>query len=383
MRLHLLTLAFAVAGPALAQTTIGPLYLSGEPGGPTGGGSGACPSGPPCGTIDTPGGMAFDGTNLWIASYAVQEIQMVEPLNCCAVHSIPAPAPDIGGLAWDGSSLWAAAEQSSIIYQLDPADGAILGTIPGTGTGDGDPNAVGLAWDGTHLWQADHNDEQIHMLDTEDGTILRSIPAPGPWSGGLAYSGGFFIVGDVTLGQTFWVDSTDGEVKFVCDDTYWGFAPDGAGGVWSADFSTSMMQQLDFNLPTYTRFCTSTINSSGAAARIRAEGTGSISSNNLVLEASPVPSEAGFFFYGSAPVQQPSGNGFRCIGGNMFKLPIVFRAGDALTYAVDFKTPPTNMGPGAIVAGSTWYFQAIFRDTANGGSGGFNYSDGMEILFAL
>ena len=68
---------------------------------------------------------------------------------------------------------------------------------------------------------------------------------------------------------------------------------------------------------------------------------------------------------------------------NVAELPIVFRAGEALTYAVDFKSPPTNMGPGAIVAGSTWFFQAIFRDTANGGAGGFNYSDGMEILFAL
>ena len=48
-----------------------------------------------------------------------------------------------------------------------------------------------------------------------------------------------------------------------------------------------------------------------------------------------------------------------------------------LAFAVDFSGLPNG---GDITAGSTWNFQAWYRDPAGGGTS-FNLSDAIEILF--
>ena len=50
----------------------------------------------------------------------------------------------------------------------------------------------------------------------------------------------------------------------------------------------------------------------------------------------------------------------------------------AQLYSVDFTDPPNPVGQ--ITPGSTWNFQAIFRDTAGGGAL-FDLSDGLEVSF--
>lgn len=47
---------------------------------------------------------------------------------------------------------------------------------------------------------------------------------------------------------------------------------------------------------------------------------------------------------------------------------------------VDFTAAPAGAGPGAIQAGSTWFFQGWYRDPDAGGAG-FNLSDGLEACF--
>ena len=53
--------------------------------------------------------------------------------------------------------------------------------------------------------------------------------------------------------------------------------------------------------------------------------------------------------------------------------------GQELGHQLDLNDP--NGSAGAIVAGSTLYFQAWFRDPAAGGAL-FDLSDGLEIVFA-
>ena len=133
-----------------------------------------------------------------------------------------------------------------------------------------------------------------------------------------------------------------------------------------------------------TRFCTSTENSTGEAATIRALGSGSIATDRFLLEArDAVPTQFGIFFYGPDEVQVPFGQGFRCVGGGatgLGRLPVTL-ADDAgrLAHFVDFSDPPT--GGTQITAGSTWSFQAWFRDPALGGPA-FQTSDGTTVTFA-
>ena len=53
-------------------------------------------------------------------------------------------------------------------------------------------------------------------------------------------------------------------------------------------------------------------------------------------------------------------------------------SGGELTLAVDFTAPPTSSG--AILAGSTWNFQAWYRDVPAGGAG-WNLSDAVSVTF--
>ncbi|MBL8862803.1 MAG: zinc-dependent metalloprotease [Planctomycetes bacterium] len=125
-------------------------------------------------------------------------------------------------------------------------------------------------------------------------------------------------------------------------------------------------------------YCTSTVNSSGGAAQISASGSSSVAANDLLLSAAPVPANStGLFYCGPSQTQVPFGNGLRCVGGPTFRLGLVAAAGGGLARAVDNTLPPAA---GQLVAGSTWNFQAWFRDAAGGGAN-FNLSNGLRIPF--
>ena len=100
----------------------------------------------------------------------------------------------------------------------------------------------------------------------------------------------------------------------------------------------------------------------------------------LVLVAAEAPPlQNGLFFYGPEETVAFLGNGVLCVGGPLFRLPIVKT--DPLgvaTHALDVTDPP---GPaGQITAGSTWYFQFWYRDPPGGGAF-FNLSDGLGATF--
>jgi hypothetical protein len=127
-----------------------------------------------------------------------------------------------------------------------------------------------------------------------------------------------------------------------------------------------------------TNYCISAANSVGAGASMSATGSDSVGANNLVLLAGPVPDQPGIFFYGPDQVQTPFGNGFQCVGGNLSRLDVELGAGGVLSHSLNNTLPPTMAG--LITPGSTWHFQAWYRDPAAGGAN-FNLSDGYSILF--
>jgi len=129
---------------------------------------------------------------------------------------------------------------------------------------------------------------------------------------------------------------------------------------------------------TKSNFCTLNPNSTGQPARIDALGSGSVALNTLRLQASPVPNQNGIFFYGPAVQLAPFGNGFLCIAPPFGRLPIELATNNELVHELDNTQPPNAATQ--ITPGSTWYFQAWFRDPAAGGAA-FNLSDGLEALF--
>ena len=129
-----------------------------------------------------------------------------------------------------------------------------------------------------------------------------------------------------------------------------------------------------------SNFCVSEANSTGAPAVISMTGCTDVARNELGLVARPVPEgRSGIFFYGDRQLSAtPFGDGYRCVGGRVYRLPLTHAAGEELTWDLDLTAPPQTAGQ--ITAGSTWFFQAYYRDPAAGGAG-FNASDALEVLF--
>ncbi len=87
----------------------------------------------------------------------------------------------------------------------------------------------------------------------------------------------------------------------------------------------------------------------------------------------------GVYFYGDARDTAPTGDGVRCVGGNVFRLGVT--QADALgnsSFALDVTMPQV---PAALItAGSTWNFQHFYRDVQPMGSG-LNFSDAVAVQF--
>ena len=348
--------------------------------------SGTCPATSPCTVVNTPGGLAWDGTHLWVGSYdlSVTTIFKVDVATCTVVHSIPAPGTGvgIGGLAWDGSALWACPEQEGRIYRLDPHDGSVLHFIDGTGFGDTDPDATGLAWDGVALWQNDHLDNQIYRLDPVTGTVLDAIPSPGMWGGGLAYCQGVLVSYDVLTMSNYEIDAETGTILSSClvpVPHQWGKAIDNAGDVLTGFWSGDTVYRQDADLCRYRKFCTSNPNSTGAPALISASGSASVADGSLLLSSTPIPNQNGIFFHGSSRMQNAFGCGFLCTGMGIVRGSVVLATANSASYAYDNSNPMHSL---SAHVGSTRHFQHWFRDPMHAGSCGntFNTSDGVSVV---
>jgi len=126
-------------------------------------------------------------------------------------------------------------------------------------------------------------------------------------------------------------------------------------------------------------YCTAAANSVGAGAQISYQNSLSISANNTRLVATDCPtSEFGIFYFGTAAIELPFGNGLRCVGGLTSRLlpPTNTGASGIATYLMNLTAFPASQ----IGSTETWFFQFWYRDPA-GGSPGFNLSDGLRATF--
>lgn len=126
-----------------------------------------------------------------------------------------------------------------------------------------------------------------------------------------------------------------------------------------------------------SQYCSSLPNSSGSTATITSFGSVAVSDGATLLRASNCPANVpGIFFYGNLQNNTPFGNGVRCVGGAIQRLSLTPTNGSGVADNPLFADPNN----GILVAG-VWNFQYWFRDTADGGPGAFNLSNGMSISF--
>lgn len=105
-----------------------------------------------------PHGLAWDGTNLWLADDLNGLISRLDGNDLSVVESFPAPGTTVRGLTWDGSAFWTVDAAEDQVYRFDSA-GNVLGTysIP---AGDQE----GITYDGEHLWVVDNSHQKLYQL---------------------------------------------------------------------------------------------------------------------------------------------------------------------------------------------------------------------------
>lgn len=130
-----------------------------------------------------------------------------------------------------------------------------------------------------------------------------------------------------------------------------------------------------------TPFCVSSGNSvTSTGAEIFASGSASVAANDLVLHAAPLPTgQFGLAFHGAAQIQQPFGEGVRCVASSLVRIQPAGQSDAAGFFASALdNTSPAGAG---IAPGATRHFQVWYRDTA-GGPSGFNLTNGLSVSFA-
>ncbi len=166
--------------------------------------------------------------------------------------------------------------------------------------------------------------------------------------------------------------SISGDGRYVA---FWSWASNLVGGDTNGVLDVFLRDRERIG----TKYCTSTVNSTGSPADLSASGSASSGTGDLMLTSAPVPNQNGIFFHGNHPNQVPFGNGFLCMTGGITRGPVVMGLANVATYTYDNSDAKHSL---TAFIGSTRYFQHWFRDPAAGGAF-FNTSNAVSIAIEL
>ncbi len=231
------------------------------------------------------------------------------------------------------------------------------------------------------------------------GAIVGSLEAIDPRGFAATLEGNAFVSIDAVpmtgVGSTVDVDG-DGQIDAgwsVRVHTFFtgvALSADGSDLYWIAELrgpasvSAAAVVRLDrYGVAQPT--CGGRPNSTGAAAHITAVGSNDVAINELTLQCIEMPNmSAGIFLASMTPgfTMNASGSqGDLCLGGSIGRYSAVpFFSGSTgrAVLGLDLTSIPQPMGPVAASVGSTWYFQAWYRD-AVGGQATSNFSDAVAV----
>ncbi len=116
-----------------------------------------------------PHGIAFDGTNIWVANYNSNSVTKLNASDGSTVGTYTVGSyPEC--VAFDGTNIWVANSNSNTVTKLKASDGSTVGTYA-AGT-----SPLGVTFDGTYIWVTNFNTGKITKLKASDGTQAAGSP---------------------------------------------------------------------------------------------------------------------------------------------------------------------------------------------------------------
>jgi hypothetical protein len=130
-------------------------------------------------------------------------------------------------------------------------------------------------------------------------------------------------------------------------------------------------------------------NSTGVGAWLGGFGSASVLADDLELTATNLPPNSmGRLFMGGGTIDVPFGDGLLCAGSGghgQYRYPVQAAGPNGtLTLGPGIKEFSQGhfSGTGPITAGSTWHFQAWYRNPAGPCGSGFNTTNAFSVTFA-
>jgi hypothetical protein len=163
------------------------------------------------------------------------------------------------------------------------------------------------------------------------------------------------------------------------------FGIDGEGEILIADYVDGEIYRVA-PAESFLAVCDGSPNVVGDGAPMSTAGTTSLTNNDLVLNVNATaPYTLGILFYGPEQTSVPGGNGMRCVDAGNLSL---YRAGvrlatgtGSMSFEVDLTADPFNAGLSQVQAGSTWVFQAWYRDIGGPLGQATNFSGAVAARF--
>jgi hypothetical protein len=126
-------------------------------------------------TGNTPGPIAFDGANMWVANNHDNNVYKIRASDGALLGTFGVSITSPQGLAFDGANIWVSNGSSNangIVTKLRASDGTVQGTFTSIA------GAYGVAFDGSNIWVTndDPNNPLVNKLRASDGTMLGSFP---------------------------------------------------------------------------------------------------------------------------------------------------------------------------------------------------------------
>lgn len=185
-----------------------------------------------------PGGVAFDGASIWVASKGTNNVSKLRASDGAILGTFAAGNGPTA-VAFDGANIWVVNSNGGTVSKLRASDGATQG---GPFTVGSFPS--GVVFDGANIWVTNNGSNSVSKLRVSDGAVLNTFPV-GTNPYGVAFDGANIWVvnaGDNTVSK---LQAGSGMVlgTFPVGNSPIGIAFDGTN-IWVANFSDNTVSKL-------------------------------------------------------------------------------------------------------------------------------------------
>ena len=196
-------------------------------------------------TGSVPVGVAFDGTNIWVANGGSNTVSKINRVTGAKTDYATGTSPT--EVAFDGANIWVANFGSNTVSKINP-NGVAPGTPINFTTGNG---PRGVAFDGTNIWVTNQNSNTVSKINPNG-------VAPGA---PINYTTGATPVGVAFDGTNIWVTNQNSNtvskinpnavapgapINYTTGATPAGVAFDGSN-IWVTNFGSNTVSKIDPN----------------------------------------------------------------------------------------------------------------------------------------